>query len=131
MAALRMKLDGQKYEIDLDSITLGEAETLERDYGMDDFTDFNFMSAKQMVGLFFIAVQRANPEMKADEVRAQIEGIKAGPILEDINKQIQKLIADAEKKAENPPLAGANGKGSASASPPVARGRRKSANSTN
>jgi hypothetical protein len=114
MSVLKMKLDGEKYEVDPDKLTLGEALIMKRQYGMQDFTEFNFFDPEQMVGLFVIAVKRAHPELSDQEILAKVEGIENGPIFNDINKQVE----EARKKAADPQVAGA------SASVPAAGSRR-------
>jgi hypothetical protein len=102
MPILRMKLDDERYEVDLDEITLDEASVLKRDYGMEDFSTFNYFDPDQMIGLFAVVVKRANPEMSDEEIRTKVGGLKNGPIFKDINKQLE----DARKKAaQDPPPA--------------------------
>lgn len=113
MAVLRMKLDGEKYELDLDKITLGEAHILKREYGMEDFTTFNYFDPEQMIGVFVIAVRRVHPELSEEEVRAKVEALENGPIFADINKQVQDAVEKRKptieklKKVVPPPAAGA------------------------
>jgi hypothetical protein len=117
MAVLKMKLAGKTYAIDPDKLTLGEALVLKRDFGMTDFTAFNYFDPEQMVGLFVIAVKRAHPEMSDDEVRGKVEGLQNGPIFTEINKQ----IAEAVKKASDPQKAGAAKAAPASGTPAKTR----------
>lgn len=129
MALLRMKLEDERYEIDPDKLTLGEAYRLKREYGMEDFTSFNFFDPEQMIGLFFIAVKRAHPDLSDEEIRAKVEAVESGPIFADLNRQVEKAI-EAEKKKANPPSAVA-GPGGGQATTRGTRGPRKSAKRSN
>lgn len=102
MAILEMRLDGEAYKVDPDKLTLGEALVLKREYGMADFTAFNFFDPEQMVGLFAIAVKRAHPELSEQDVLVKVEGLENGPIFEKINKQVE----EAQRKAKDPQPAG-------------------------
>jgi hypothetical protein len=115
MALLRIKLDGDKYEVDPDKLTLGEARLLKRDYGMEDFSTFNFFDPDQMVGLFVVAVKRAHPDWSDEDVLAKVEGIENGPIFQDINKQVDAALKKAEAEKKDPPGA------AVSASAPAAK----------
>jgi hypothetical protein len=115
MAVLRMKLDGERYEIDPDKLTLGEARLLKREYGMEDFSNFNFFDPDQMVGLFVVAVKRAHPDWSDEDVLAKVEGIENGPIFHEINKQIEAARKKAEAEKADPP------KAAVSASAPAAK----------
>lgn len=111
-----MKLDGEKFEVDPDKLTLGEARLLKREYGMEDFSNFNFFDPDQMVGLFVVAVKRAHPDWSDEDVLAKVEGVENGPIFEEINKQIEAARKKAEAEKADPP------KAAVSASAPVAKG---------
>jgi hypothetical protein len=114
MPVLKMKLDGEKYEVDPDTITLSEARVLKCDYGMTDFKVFNYFDPDQMVGLFAIAIKRAHPEMPDEEIRSKVEGIETGPIFEELHEQLEAALRDAV----DPPTAGAE-----SSAPAKAKGK--------
>lgn len=105
MALLRMKLDGEKYEVDLDKISLGEGRLLKREFGMDDFSDLNFFDPDQLVGLFVVAVMRAHPDMPYPDVLKKVEGIESGPIFDDINNQVAAAVEKARAEQADPPRA--------------------------
>jgi hypothetical protein len=97
MALLRMKVDEETFEVDLDKLTLGEARLLKHDYGMSDLREFSFWDPDQMAGLFVIAVKRAHPDMSEADVLAKVEGVDAGTVLEDLQKQVEAAVQAAEQ----------------------------------
>jgi hypothetical protein len=108
MATLKMTLDSEKYTVDLDKITLGEARLLKDQYGMEGFDELNFFDPDQLTGLFVVAVKRAHPELSDKEILAKVEGIESGPIFADINKQIEAAIKKVEAEKADPLKAGAS-----------------------
>lgn len=136
MALLKMQLDGEDYQVDLDKLTLGEARRLKLQAGMKDLSQFNFFDPEQMVTLFAIAVKRKHPDMDEADVLAKIEELDATEILQKFTEQIE---ADAAKEeAEDPTAAvtasAADGSASDSSGPqattPVGDGSQPSSAST-
>jgi hypothetical protein len=102
---LKVKLDDETYEIDFDKVSLGEARLLKERFDLKDFANFNFFDPDQLVGVLFIAVKHAHPELDDDEILAKVEAIPNGPIFEALDKQVE----EARKKAANPRKATAKG----------------------
>jgi hypothetical protein len=113
MAVLKMKLDAAKYTVDTDTLTLGEAEILEEEFGLEDLSDLNIFKAKHLRGLFFTAVKRKHPELSDEDVMAKVREGVTGDVFEDLNRQVQEAIKKAEAEKADPPVAGV----SASAAP--------------
>lgn len=127
---IRFKLGKDKYEIDEDDLTLGEAFFLKREYDLNDFSNLSHDDPEVLLGLLAVALKRKDPELTDAEARTRAEGIKSAPIFEDLTKQYQKIIADAEARAaEDPPSPAVNAStagatGGKSATPRNTRGAR-------
>jgi hypothetical protein len=100
---IRFKIGKDKYEIDEDDLTAGEAFLLHRDYGLADFGDLSYKDPQVLLGLITLAVRRKQPALSEDAVREQAETVKTAGIFEDLTKQFEKIIADAEAKEQDPP----------------------------
>jgi hypothetical protein len=123
MAVLKMKLDGEKYMVDTDKLTLGEAEILEEEFGLEDLSELNIFRAKHLRGLFFTAVKRKHPELSDDDVLAKVRDGVTGDVFEDLNRQVQEAIKKAEAEKADPPKAGVNASAPAANKPPRTPGR--------
>jgi hypothetical protein len=126
---LRIKLGKKTYKIDPDDVTLAESVTLKDDYGLENFLEFSPFDPKQMLGMLAISVAKADG-VSMEDAKALVAPLKIGPIMQDINEQLQAIIKEAE---EDPPVA-ANGTAVAADSSPAKtpgrRGQRKSTGST-
>lgn len=106
---IRFKLGKDKYEIDEDDLTIGESAFLKREYDLTKFEDIGHDDPEILLGLLAVALKRKDPELSGGDARTQAEGIKSAPIFEDITKQYQKIIEDAEARAaEDPPSPAVN-----------------------
>lgn len=101
---IRFKVGKNKYEVDEDDLTSGEAFLLKRDYGLTDFGDLSYRDPEVMLGLIVVAIRRKHTDLSEEDARTKAEGIKTAPIFEDLKKQFEKIIADAKaREAEDPP----------------------------
>jgi len=125
MALLKMKLDGEKYEVDLNKISLGEGRLLKREFGMKDFQDLDWWDPDVLTGVFAIAVMRTHPEMTFAEVLERVEGVESGPIFGELGKQIQAQIEKARAEQADPPRAAVSASAPAAAPGRSATSRRK------
>ena len=72
MALVKITIDGKPYEIDGDSLTLGEMDKLAREYrvGEDDETKMG-----TYLGLLIVAVWRDDPDMSFKAAQAHVESL--------------------------------------------------------
>jgi hypothetical protein len=116
MALLRIKLDDEQYEVDLDRLSLGEARILKHEYGMTDLSEFNFFDPDQMFGLFAIAIRRKRPEATDAEITAEVEGIDIVPVIDDLRQQIEDAADKAKAEDPTPAVTASEAGGSAPSS---------------
>jgi hypothetical protein len=123
---LKVKIEDETYEIDFDKVTLGEAVVLNERFGLPSIADFNIFDPKQIVGVLYLMVKRAHPELDEDEIMARVEAVPNGPIFDALTKQVE----EARKKAADPRKAAAKGSRAAAARSGAATRKRTGAPST-
>lgn len=108
---LKFKVGKEKYEIDVDSVTTGEAVFLNRNYGLTSFRDLTYWDPVTLPGLLALAMRRKHPDMPDDELAQKADCIPVGPIFDEVGKQIDKVMQDAEASMDPPQAADAGGQG--------------------
>lgn len=112
---ITMDVDGkkEKYELDLDKITLGEGRFLKREFGMQSYNDLELLDPDpdMIVGALAVAMKRHHPDLDEAEVIAKVESLSNGDYFKQIQKQIEAEVKKAQEAAADPQPAG----GSASA----------------
>jgi hypothetical protein len=107
---ITMDVDGkkEKYEIDLDKLTLGEGRFLKREFGMRSYNELDLLDpdADMIVGVLAVAMKRGHPELDDDEVIAKVEGLSNGDYFTQLQKQIEAEVKKAEEAAADPQSAG-------------------------
>lgn len=118
MAGLKFALDKEKYEIDLDKVTLGEGRFLKQEFGMKSYEDLGLYDPDPdiLVGLLAVCIKREHPEMSEADVLAKVEAIPNGDFFKQAAKQLEAERKKAEAALEDPQPAGGN------ASAPAANG---------
>lgn len=109
MAGLKLTIDGEKLEVDIDKLTAGEGWLLKREYGMDDFMALNVYDPAQLCGIAHIALKRKHPGMDESEAKTKAEGLVTGPVFEGIHKQMEaarEKLEAAEKDPQQPVASG-------------------------
>jgi len=119
MPGLKITLDGEKYELDLDKVTLGEGRFLKSQFGMRSYSDLDLLDPDpdMIVGAIAVAVKRSHPELDDSEIIEKVESLSNGDYFKQLQKQIEVEVKKAEADAADPQPAGGN------ASAPAARGR--------
>lgn len=74
MATLQIKVDGQDYELDTDTLTLGEKFHISRDYG--GWQDIEGAS----IGFIAVALQRADPQLSWVDACKRVEALTGGQV---------------------------------------------------
>lgn len=129
MAGLKITIDKEKYEIDLERVTLGEGRFLKREFGMESFQRLDLLDPDPdlLVGVLAVCMKRKHPELDDGEIIAKIEALPNGNYFDQALKQIE----EERKKLEDPPSPGASGdasgKASNGATTPKTPGRRSTA----
>lgn len=65
------KVGGEQYE--LPTLTLGEARTLKKQFGMEDLKEFSITDPDVLVGLLFLCLKRTRPGVPDVALLAEIE----------------------------------------------------------
>lgn len=130
MAGLKFALDKEKYEIDLDKVTLGEGRFLKQEFGMKSYEDLGLYDPDPdiLVGLLAVCIKREHPELSEADVLAKVEAIPNGDFFKQAAKQLEAERKKAEAALENPQPAGGStsANGGSSATPRKTRGARSS-----
>lgn len=69
----KCKVGDKTYE--LEKLSLGDARTLKREFGLSDLEDLNPTDPDQLVGLIYLAIVKANPDVQRAAALAEAEGI--------------------------------------------------------
>jgi hypothetical protein len=133
MAGLKFTLDKEKYEIDLDKVTLGEGRYLKREFGMKTYDALGLLDPDPdiLVGLLAVCIKRAHPELSEAEVLEKVEAIDNGDYFDQATKHVHAARKKAEAALADPQPAGGSASaparnGGSSATPRKTPGRRSS-----
>jgi hypothetical protein len=104
MPGLKITLDGEKYEVDLDKVTLGEGRFLKSQFGMRSYSELDLLDPDpdMIVGAIAVAMKRSHPELDDSEVIEKVESLPNGDYFKQIQKQIEVEVEKARKAAEDP-----------------------------
>ena len=69
----KCKVGDKTYE--LEKLSLGDARTLKREFGLADLEDLNPTDPDQLVGLIYLAIVKTTPDVQRAAALAEAEGI--------------------------------------------------------
>lgn len=67
------KVGDRKFE--LPKLTLGEGRILKREFGLEQYEDFNETDPDQLVGLLYLCLKREKPDATHEELIAEVEAM--------------------------------------------------------